>query len=443
MNCAECRDSLIAFTEGLLDHEEGLRCQAHLDACAECRAEYQAIRSLQQRLIARGQATAEVRIVEPVMRRVRHEQFKPERETIMSKLLKHRWGFGLGAAAGAAAILLILLVSTPKAQAKAVEVMTKGAQALAKLTSIHFRGQLRAYPQDNFGSINPDGQFYTIELWKQFEPELKWRMEKPQRVVVMDGQSTVMLIKTGDIAVKVPQRTASAFDTEWLHRIASLSDTIANELKNAQAKGWKLSLAEETGADGRLKSVVTVRANSGLPEEDYGKNKFFENADTRRVYRFDAQSELLESVQIYLARPSGELQIFDLSKIDYNQPIDPGVWQLALPADVSWVQEPQKLPDNQKYSSMTAAQAARAFFEGCGRKDWEEVGKFISPVNQQVKDYLGGVEIVNLGEPFNSKNYPGQFVPYEIKLPDGSVKKFNLAIRKDNPAGRWQVDGGI
>jgi len=23
------------------------------------------------------------------------------------------------------------------------------------------------------------------------------------------------------------------------------------------------------------------------------------------------------------------------------------------------------------------------------------------------------------------------------------VKKFNLAVRKDNPAGRWQVDGGI
>jgi hypothetical protein len=67
----------------------------------------------------------------------------------------------------------------------------------------------------------------------------------------------------------------------------------------------------------------------------------------------------------------------------------------------------------------------------------------MSPVNQQVKDYLGGVEIVRLGESFTSKTYPGQFVPYEIKLSDGSVKKFNLAIRKDNPAGRWQVDGGI
>ncbi|MGD0615151.1 MAG: hypothetical protein ABSA69_06885, partial [Verrucomicrobiota bacterium] len=142
-----------------------------------------------------------MRLVESVMQRVRQEQSKPERETIMSKLLKHRWGFGLGAAGFAAVIILIFILSTPKIQAAAAEVMTKGAQAVAKLTSIHLRGQLRTFPGDNFSFINADSPFYTIEHWKQFEPELKWRVEKPQRVVVMDGRSTVMLIKTGDSGV--------------------------------------------------------------------------------------------------------------------------------------------------------------------------------------------------------------------------------------------------
>ena len=63
-------------------------------------------------------------------------------------------------------------------------------------------------------------------------------------------------------------------------------------------------------------------AKSGVPDNDYSKNSFLENADTRRVYRFDAETELLEAVQIYLVRPSGETLIFDLSQIDYNQPID-------------------------------------------------------------------------------------------------------------------------
>lgn len=444
MNCAESRDNLVACAEGLLDREALLECQAHLEACASCRAEYKAIASLQQRLVARGQAAAEVSIVQPVMQRILQKRKEPKGENIMSKLLRYRWGFGLGAAASAAAIILIAFLSLPKAQATAAEVMTRGAQVVAKLTSIHLRGQLRTYPQDNFGSINADSPFCTIELWKQFEPELKWRIEKPQRVVVMDGASTVMLIKTDDTGVKFPHPSPSAFDTDWLQRIANISNTISNELDNARAQGWELSIKSERGADSRMKSVVTVMARSGVPDNDYGRNNFIGTADTRRVYRFDAGSGLLEAVEIYLVRPSGEVKIFDLSQIDYNQPIDPNTWNLELPADVSWAQlEPPKLPDNEKYASMTAEQAARAFFEACSREDWNEVGKFMSPVTADLKKYLGGLEIISLGESFTSQAYVGRYVPYEIKLKDGYVKKHNLAIRNDNPAGRWQVDGGI
>ena len=125
-----------------------------------------------------------------------------------------------------------------------------------------------------------------------------------------------------------------------------------------------------------------------------------------------------------------------------------------MPADVNWAQLPEqlpKLPDNEKYASMTAEQAARAFFEACGREEWNEAGKFMSPMTDFAKKYLGGLKIVSVGESFTSKNYPGRFVPYEIKLrvPVWGLrwlhydKKFNLAIRKDNPAGRWQVDGGL
>ncbi|HVM63123.1 MAG TPA: zf-HC2 domain-containing protein [Verrucomicrobiae bacterium] len=442
MNCVECRDQLVACIEGLLDHDDALQCQAHLESCAACRAERDAIAHLQRRLVTRGQLAADVSLVEPVMRRIRAVDMEPERTTIMSIVRKHRWGFGLGAAAAAAAAAIVIaVVGTTKSQAAAIEVMTKGAEAVSKLSSIHLRGQVRTSPQDNFSYINADSPFYSIELWKQFQPELKWRVEKPMRVVVMDGQSTVMLIKTGDEAVKVPQRTKSAFDTEWLHRIANLSTAISNEVSNARAKGWKLSLATETGADGKPKSVVTVMATSGVPDNDYTKNVFMDNADTRRVYRFDAQTELLEAVQIYLIRPAGEVQIFDLSQIDYNQPIDPGVWKLDLPADVSWAQLPQdlpKLPDNDKYASMTAEQAARAFFEACASNDWAEAQKFMSPINDNLKQLLGGLQIVNLGQSFTSKMYPGRFVPYEIRLPG---QEFNLRVSNDNPAKRFVVVG--
>ena len=104
MNCAECRDNLVACLEGLLEAEQARQCQAHLESCAACRAEYAAISRLQERLAARGRVAAEVSLVEPVMRAVRQKQIEPERTTLMSLILKNRWGFGLGAAASAAAI---------------------------------------------------------------------------------------------------------------------------------------------------------------------------------------------------------------------------------------------------------------------------------------------------------------------------------------------------
>ncbi len=437
MNCAECRDNLIAQAEGLLDREETIRCQAHLQSCADCRAEYEAIASLQQRLVARGQASAGVNVAHPVMRRVLGESQKLTRSIIMRTLFKYRWGFGLGTAMLAAGVVLVSLLGAPKTHAAAIEVMTRGAQAVARLTSIHLRGQLRTLPADNFSYIGADCPFYTIELWKQFAPDSKWRVEKPERVVVMDGASTVMFVKSGQVGVRIPHRANSAFDTDWLQRIANLSNAITNEIKNALNRKWDISLEEKTGADGKPKSVVTILAKPGVPDNDYLKNVFYDIADTRRVYRFDQQSELLESVQIYLVQGSSETEIFDLNQIEYNQPFSPETWKLDLPADINWAQLPENvpvLPDNQKYASMTAEQAARAFLEACSRDDWGEAGKFMSPMNNNLKQAYGGLEIVNIGDSFTSKAYRGRFVPYEVKL---RAMEFTVRVSNDNPAHRY------
>jgi outer membrane lipoprotein-sorting protein len=444
MNCDEFRANLIARAEGLLDEETSRHCETHLETCAACREEQSACDRLHRRLIARGHAASDVSLVAPVMRRIRAVQSEPEGHSIMSKLFT-RWGFGLGAVAGAAAIVLIALVLSPKTSATAAEVMARGAQAVAKLNSIHIVGKLRTLPNDNFGHIDVGQPFHDIELWKQFEPELKWRVEKPGRIALMDGQSTLLYIKPpGNMAMKIPQPASSAFDTDWLHRIANLSSAIQNELNNALAQGWPLSLAKERGADGRAKAVVTIETRSGLPENDYVRNKFIDASDTRRVYRFDAQSELLESVQVFVATASGEVQIFELSQIRYNQPIPSEVFTFELPSGVSWYQEPEKLPDNEQYAQLSAEQAARKFFEACGRKDWTEAAKFWPmPWTERLQDGIGGLEIVHLGESFSSQGYPGRFVPYEIKLPGGQVKKHNLALKKDRKTGRWFVDGGF
>jgi|GEM_PF-591474 len=359
--------------------------------------------------------------------------------SLMSMFLRNRWKWGLGTAVGAMAAVIVLTITTStKALATPQEVMIRGAQAVAQLTCVHLKGQLRTPPDDNFSLIDSNLDFCTIELWKQINPDLKWRIEKPGRVVLMDGKTTLMYIKEGKIAAKFNQSTENAFDTEWLHRIANLSMTISNELRLAQAKGCKLELATKTATDGSLKDIVTIHTKAGLPEDDYLKNRYLEDTDTRRVYQFDDKTELLENVQYYMVLPNTEVLLFELSQVEYNHPIGSGVWELALPEDVAYYQPPQKLPDNERYAAMTSEQAAKAFLEACGKEDWNEVGKFLSPLSSQTKKNMGGLEIISLGKPFTSQDYAGDFVPYEIKLRPVII---NVRVANTNAAKRFVLTG--
>lgn len=102
------------------------------------------------------------------------------------------------------------------------------------------------------------------------------------------------------------------------------------------------------------------------------------------------------------------------------------------------------MPDNEKYERMTPAEAARAFFDACSKRDWNEAAKYWeTPISDDIKQYLGGLVVEKLGEPFQAKPYPGWFVPYEIRMSNGDLRKFNLAVRNDNPAKRHVGDGGL
>ena len=129
--------------------------------------------------------------------------------------------------------------------------------------------------------------------------------------------------------------------------------------------------------------------------------------------------------------------------------------------------------DNANYRQQTGttpAEVAQTFFDACGKEDWSTVGKFWQgTLDDRIKKYLGGMEVVSLGKPFrarmsiaallelqpslrsqlkgmgNRKDIQGPqvFVPYEIRLKDGSVKKWQLSIRCDNPEKKWYFDGGL
>ncbi len=443
MNCQECRDAVAAYLEGLLNATCRRQIDLHCAECTACQAEFKEMRELTVRLKRAGSDEPEGSLQTAVMDRILHEQALLIRRLQMKNRIRM---FGISSALASVAVLLFIIVpwlTQPANALKAAETLARGAEAAPNPVTVHIVAKMRTLPGDNFQYINSELDLQRIEIWRQFGDQPKWRLEKPGRVAVMDSVSTVLLIRPNK-AVKFPHATGEAFDAGWMLGLANIQDMITRQLRTAQAKGWNLKTIEETTASGEKKQVVTIEAKADLADKDWIKNKNFDTADTRRVYRFDTKTQRLDGFEAYLHRPGGDVLIFATERIEYDQPIDPTVFTIDLPKDVVFWKEVERLPDNEKYEKMTPKDAAQAFFEACGKEDWTEAQKFENmELDERSKSYLGGLKIVSLGEPFQSKAYAGSFIPYEIRFKDGRVQKHNLAMRKDNPAHRYVVDGGI
>ena len=442
MNCVTCQELLAAYVDEALSADDAADIAGHLANCPACRAQQEAATRLHRELSAHGETGGGAMLVTPVMARIHASAGRSPRPALPFSAFT-RWLVGIGAAT-TAAVVISLAVFSPKTKAMAADVMTRGITAASQVTSVHLQGRMRTPPADNFAYIDARTEFVPIELWKEFGGLKRWRVEKPGRIAVMDGASTLLFIRP-DLARKVSRATSSAFDTDWLHRVADIEQTLSYGLKMAQTKGWKMELTRHTDPSGVVHAVVTIETVSGLGANDYLANKFIGTANLREVFRFDDQSGKLEALQILVRGESDYTLIFETTKIDYDEPLAASVLTMDLPADVRWAGETLPPVANAgKYASMTAETAARTFFEACGREDWGEAAAFFhSSPSDRLRTGLGRLKLLNLGESFTSAAYPGRFVPYEIQLRNGSVRKHNLALKHDAKTGRWYVDGGI
>jgi hypothetical protein len=227
---------------------------------------------------------------------------------------------------------------------------------------------------------------------------------------------------------------------------SEVRDLVAG-IRNGLEAGADLKIANED-VNGVKKLLVQYQENARLIKgKEYLKNTTIDDSDTRQVYRFDADTKRLEKASIYLREKDKETLIFETENIDYDKPLDPSVFSLKLPEDVEWYKDPPQpgiLPDNAKYEKMTPKETATAFLESCSKEDWDEAQKFFPMLAVKLlREELGGLQVISIGEPYQEKTYPGWLVPYEIKQKNGEVNKGDLRLSNDNPGKRYVVDGGI
>lgn len=338
------------------------------------------------------------------------------------------------------------LWDTGSGKVYAAQLLTRAARALGDIESVYIKLKMRTTPSgDNFRHIQLDGEFVTVELWQQQDPNgvTCWRMQNPSRVMVMDGNEVRTLI-TGKYAY---HRQARTNRYNWLPlSLKDVAQIMQREAQWAAQAGGDYVTMHEMGEDGREKKVVLIEAKAqGDFTNDYLKNSGIEESDHQRVYVFDAETSLLEAFHLAIRDGERDVVVLQIQSIQYNQALDSALFKLEWPKDVVFWTEPEVLKDNDVYTNMGPKEAAAAFFQACTDEDWEEFLKYYpqSAVDERTKRVFGKLVVISLGEPFQSGRYPGWFIPYEIKFPNGHIKKHNLAMRNDNAAGRYVFDGGF
>ena len=112
-----------------------------------------------------------------------------------------------------------------------------------------------------------------------------------------------------------------------------------------------------------------------------------------------------------------------------------------LPNGIKFV-EFDNQPDG--LNGLSAEEAASTFLNAFA--DWDEdvIDKMLERELQHAfyREYYQGAKLCSIGRAFMSGSGNSVFVPYTLKLRDGTSQRHNIALQRTNSGG-WVVAGGL
>jgi len=342
----------------------------------------------------------------------------------------------MAAAAVVAVLVVFPIFFSIGNTAKAMNLLNESIAKTQNLSTMIIKFLVRTLPQDNFDYINLNENFVEHTILKDFSAQI-WRVEKPQIAAIFDGEKSLLWHKNINELVVI-EGEGGIFG-ELNRYLLEPQNLLQNAQILAKSKGAKVDFKEND-----TQIVLTIEAKAqGDFTNDYLKNSSVAESDNRQVYVFDKKTKLLQSFEIFILENAKYVSVIKTESITYNVPIDKNEI-LFLPKNLTQI----VITDDIQNSSMTnisAKEAAEKIFNALHNKDLTPVKESFQGYSENVLKMtnLWGLEVLEIGEPFKSGEYIGEFVPYKIKLSNGRVKQHNLAIRNDNKNKVWVIDGGI
>src|SRR5579863_3938301 len=437
MKCSECMGWLYDHFATPDNHQEP-EWREHVANCPKCTIEYHYFLKIAAALKTNTQLKAPDAIKVEILRQVELMQTSGKQAKVVS--ISFLWK---KIAVTAAVLLLLLTIPSlfrgGAGEAKASYLVMTAIDSSQDIRNYVMHFSVRTGVNESFEQIDPNQPMVQHTIVRSFKSPDAWRISKPGREVVFDGKDQYLYMPVANLVYKGDEQAGFV---SWMRLLLDPVSILWKEKDNAESKDAKIEIYKRNG-DTCL--TITTKA-AGDFINDYLRNDNIGTADSRREYVFDGKTHRLKGLKIYLIASTKETLIFSTDAILYNTTLNPGQLSFSTPIGAE-IKTMRDLSPTQpgSLSGSTNKEAARTALEDLSKGDfdthktlWSEYGRFWLALLS--KDYKG-VVVVRIGEPFRSVSVSGDIVPYEIRFPDGFIKRFRLVLDYKNTAKTWVVKG--
>ena len=359
--------------------------------------------------------------------------------------------YWIGAATSIAAVIVIALglsFNSPAYAAK--KYFSSALLASADIKSMVMKLKVRTDANEPIDYINPECDFVPATIKVIYKEPMLWSIEKENgRTLLYKGTD-----KTGNFVYQWTSHANEGFS--WKCEYEGFDDSdlaifldprllLDAERKMAEKRRGAQYEIIDNGISVDVK--VTTMAQGDFSESLYMLNTSLAEANTVRMYTFNKISGRLTKLRIDMVI-SSELQItvIDSESIAYDEPLTASTLSSQNLEEISFSTLEISAPKSSPLIGINARQAAKIILKAMGEWDTE----ILDIAMQYYKDFIPklesiykGIEVISIGKSAKSGLYAGQFVECEVILPNGKREKLILALRNDNAAKVWLLDGGI
>ena len=370
-----------------------------------------------------------------------------EQAAAQPKRQKSRMGYWLGAISSAAAVIAVAITLTLNSPVYAARKYFSGAiMAASDVKTMVMKLSVRTKPDEPIDYLNPSLDFIPATVKVIYGEPMLWSMEKKDgRNVLCNGDGYVYEWIGGKDGRVGWKKSAKGFVNSELAAFLDPRLLLEAERRTAERnKGTKYQVID----NGELVVVMAMTTAQGdFSESEYTLNTSLAEASTVRVYSFAKSTGELVQMRIDIVVDDKPITVIESESIAYNEPLTASNLSDKDLSQIEFQSMNIAVATSSPLVGITADEAAKIILKAMNEWDTEILNTamhyFKGDVMKIVEERYRGLEVKSIEKAVKSGLYPGRFVKCKVVLPNGKKETLTLALRNDNKAKVWLVDGGL